>query len=75
MILRGRPLPAIYVKNTSGIIIMLNGTKDAFRMRQRGVHSDGSKVIPFTFISWKEMVNTPKHKVIGPFTYTHKPKL
>ena len=75
MIMRGTPLPAIYVKNGSGIIIILNGSKDAFRMRQRGIHTDGSKVKPFTFISWKEMMDKPKHTVIGPFTYTHKPKL
>jgi hypothetical protein len=66
-------LPSVYVKNDSGTVIVLNGTREAFKMRQRGIHSDGSKVKSFHFISWKEMEK--KQKVIGPFMYSHKPKL
>lgn len=69
------PLPTIYVKNNKGKVIILNGTRETFKMRQRGVYKDGTKVKPFNFISWKEMMDKPKNNVVGPFMWAHRPKL
>ena len=69
------PLPAIYVKNNKGKIIILNGIRESFKMRQRGVYRDGNKVKSFNFVSWKEMMEKPSHLVIGPFNWSHRPKL
>ena len=70
-----KTLPSVYVKNGYGNVIILNGTRHTFKMRQRGIHSNGNKVKQFNFISWKEMMEKPKQNVIGPFTYSHIPKL
>ena len=51
---------ARYVWNVNNNIVALYGTRDSFRCRQRNIDSEGLKVGPFKFISYKEMLRERK---------------
>ncbi len=50
----------LYVKNINNNIVGLNGTRESFRCRQRNRNSDGKKVEPFKFVSYKGMLKEKK---------------
>jgi hypothetical protein len=53
-------------------IIILNGTRESFRCRQRNKLQDGTKIESLGFISYKAMINETKSgnkKIIGPLIF------
>ena len=46
----------VYVRNTNGGIVILRGNRYSFRCRQRNRYSDGTKVEPLNFVSYKGML-------------------
>ena len=59
-------------------IIILNGTRDSFRCRQRNKLQDGTKIESLGFISYKAMINETKKgnkKVIGPLTFDSRARM
>ncbi len=48
-------MPA-YVKNINNNIVVLYGDRESFRCRQRNRYSDGTKVEPLKFVSYKCML-------------------
>jgi len=47
---------SLYVKNINNNIVVLYGNRESFRCRQRNRNSDGTKVDPLKFISYKGML-------------------
>ncbi len=47
---------SLYVRNKNNNIVELMGDRQSFRCRQRNRNSDGTKVEPFKFISYKSML-------------------
>ena len=45
-----------YVKNINNNIVVLYGDRESFRCRQRNRYSDGTKVEPLKFVSYKGML-------------------
>jgi hypothetical protein len=59
-------------------IIILNGSRESFRCRQRSKKSDGSKIESLGFISYKAMINETKRgnkKIIGPLTFYSRARM
>ena len=46
----------MYVVTKGGNIVILNGTQDSFRCRQRNRLQDGTRVEPFKFVSYRSML-------------------
>ncbi len=68
----------VYVKTSENNILILNGTRDSFRCRQRNKLSNGDKVKPMKFVSYKTMVKEQKKynkKIYGPMYYESVSKL
>ncbi len=68
----------LYVKNINNNIVALYGSRDSFRCRQRNKNSDGTKVEPFKFVSYKSMLKENKKwgkKVYFNFQYETISKL
>lgn len=68
----------MYVLTDKKNIIILNGTRDSFRCRQRNKYMNGKNVNPLKFVSYKTMLresNKNKKKVYGKFTYDTISKL
>ena len=66
-----------YVTNERNIIV-LNGTQDSFRCRQRNRFQDGTKIKPFKFVSYRSMMKEAKknnQKVYKGFEYRTIAKL
>jgi len=56
----------MYVVTENKNIVILNGTRESFRLRQRNINSDGSKTPAFKFVSYRLMQRESKknNKVI-----------
>jgi hypothetical protein len=69
----------VYAKSTnSKKIIILNGDRHSLRCRQRSKLSNGLKVKPMRFVSYKDMDKIKKKnkdKVVGPFNFYSISKL
>ena len=68
----------VYVRsNDNNNMILLNGTRESFRCRQRNKLQDGTRVSSLRFISYKEMLKGKKRgKVLfGPLTFNTMAKL
>ena len=68
----------LYARNKNGNIVILNGHRESFRCRQRGVMSNGTKVLPLKFISYRQSIKdvTLHNKAkYGPFEYNTISKL
>ena len=69
----------LYARSTNNKkIIILTGKRDSFRCRQRSKLSDGTKVSPLKFVSFKEMEKDVKrgHSFShGPYTFYSMSKL
>ena len=50
----------MYVVTDKKNIIILNGTQESFRCRQRNRSKDGSKVTSFKFVSYRTMMKEAK---------------
>ena len=64
--------------NNSKKIVILNGTRDSFRCRQRAITMNKDKVLPLRFVSFKETQFMSKKnisKVIGPVQFQTISKL
>lgn len=69
----------LYTRSTNNKkIIILRGHRDSFRCRQRNKFSDGTRVNPLKFVSFKEMEKDVKrgHSLShGPYTFYSVSKL
>jgi len=69
----------MYARSNNGKkIIILNGTRDSFRCRQRAITMNKEKVPPLRFVSFKETQFMSKKnisKVIGPVQFQTVSKL
>jgi hypothetical protein len=68
----------MYTVTPKNNIIILNGTRESFRCRQRGVLLNGEKVKPFKFVSYRTMHRESrknKKKVYRGFEYNTISKL
>jgi hypothetical protein len=68
----------MYVVTDKNNIVILNGTQESFRCRQRCINSDGSKVPSFKFVSYRSMMKEAKknkQKVYKGFKYDTIAKL
>ena len=55
----------MYVVTDNNNIVILNGDRESFRLRQRNINSDGSKIPSFKFVSYRSMQReSKKNKVI-----------
>lgn len=72
-------LTAYVRSNNSKKVMVLTGTRQSFRCRQRNKYMNGKKVTPLKFISFKEMQRELKKgnakKMNGIFTYDTVAKL
>ena len=72
-------LLTMYARSNNGKkIIILNGTRDSFRCRQRAITMNQEKVAPLRLVSFKEtqyMTKKNLSKVIGPFQFQTVSKL
>jgi len=62
----------MYVVTENKNIIILNGSQESFRCRQRNRLQDGSKVSPFKFVSYRTMMKEAKknkQKIYKGFEY------
>ena len=65
-----------YVRNSNNKILIIQGGRESYRMRQRSVKLNGKKTDPLKFISYKEAMKTSNKKPLyGPFTLYTKSKL
>jgi len=62
-----------YARSENGkLVIILNGTRQSFRCRQRSIMKDNTKSKPIKFVSFKEtqrMIQKNNSKVIGPVDF------
>ena len=66
----------VVARNENNNLVLLNGEINSLRMRQRAKTSDGLKVPPLRFVSYKEAEKLRKNKVIyGPVTFYSVSKL
>jgi len=66
----------VICRNSNNNIVFINGDRKSFRLRQRSRNSDGYKVKPLRFVSYKEAQKIHKKKVIyGPVTFYSVSKL
>ena len=66
----------IITRNANNNLVIINGDRTSFRMRQRAKTSDGLIVKPLRFVSYKEAEKISKNKVIyGPVTFYSISKL
>ena len=68
----------MYVITENKNIVILNGTQNSFRCRQRNKLQDGSKVDSFKFVSFRSMLKKSKknnQKVYKGFKYETVAKL
>ena len=69
----------VYVRSNGGNnIILLNGTRESFRCRQRNKLHDGTPIPSLRFVSYKEMLKEIKKKnktLIGPLQFNTMSKL
>lgn len=72
-------LLTMYSRSENGKkIIILNGTRDSFRCRQRAITMNKEKIPPLRFVSFKEtqhMIKKNLSKVIGPVQFQTVSKL
>jgi len=64
----------VYAKTDTKKYIILTGSRDSFRMRQRCILSDKSKVVPLNFVSYKTMIKEPQ-KILGKCEFNTRSKL
>ena len=65
-----------YIRNKNNKIVIINGTRESFRLRQRSLMIDGSKVPSLRFISYKEAIKmSNKKELYGPFILNTKAKI
>ena len=68
----------VYVRsNDNNNMVLLNGTRQSFRCRQRNKLQDGTRVSSLRFISYKEMLKGKKRGkvLVGPLTFNTMAKL
>jgi hypothetical protein len=66
----------VYVRNINNRAIILNSDLLSLRFRQRARKSNGLKVEPFKFLSYKEAVKlSKKGRMYGPFDFNTISKL
>ena len=60
----------IYARNSNGNIIILHGDRYSLRCRQRSKQSNGLKVRPLRFVSYKEAQKiSQKKNIYGPYNF------
>jgi hypothetical protein len=64
----------LYVKTDNNKYIILNGSRESFRMRQRCRLSDSSRVNPLKFVSYRTMMKQ-SHKLVGECEFNTRSKL
>jgi hypothetical protein len=64
----------VYAKTDNNKYVILNGSRESFRMRQRCRMSDGSKVDPLKFVSYQTMMKESR-KLVGECEYNTRSKL
>lgn len=64
----------VYAKTNKNKYVILKGSRESFRMRQRCRMSDGSKVDPLKFVSYKIMMKD-SHKIVGECEFNTRSKL
>jgi hypothetical protein len=68
----------MYVVTDKNNVVILNGSQESFRCRQRNRLQDGTKIKPFRFVSYRTMMKTAKknnQKVYKGFKYQTVAKL
>lgn len=66
----------VVARNENNNIVLLDGGRESFRMRQRAKTSDGLKVPPLRFVSYKEAEKIRKNKIVyGPVEFYSVSKL
>ena len=64
----------LYAKTDSNKYIILKGSRESFRMRQRCRLSDSSRVNPLKFVSYQTMMKQ-SHKLVGECEFNTRSKL